>query len=271
MKQIYYHLLKPQASQVEKVSVIIPSCNSSSYILEAVESALAQTYGNLEVIVADDASRDDTREIVNGIRDPRVKLIARAENGGAAAARNTAIRAAAGRYIAFLDSDDYWMPDKLAVQVGRMQEEEKDFSYTSYLAKSGNREVLIDVPDEIDYPGLLRGNIICTSTAVYDSRKLGKIYMPDLAMRQDFATWLNVLQKCNSALGIRQPMSCYRRRQHSLSSRFARAMYFNYRVYRQTQGCSPGASCYFLFRHLLQALQKRLDLFHRYSGNGLNG
>ncbi len=246
---------------MEKVSVIIPSYNSSSYILEAIGSALNQTYDNLEVLVADDASTDDTRAVVNTINDPRVKLIIRTENGGAAAARNSAITLATGRYIAFLDSDDYWMPNKLSVQIGKMQEEAVSFSYTSYLAKSDKNEVLIDVPEEIDYNRLLRGNIICTSTAVYDTGKLGKIYMPDLTMRQDFATWLNLLRQGNSALGIRQPMSCYRRRQHSLSSRFVKAMYFNYQVYRKTQGLSLMGSYYFLFRHLLQALQKRLHIF----------
>ena len=246
---------------MEKVSVIIPSYNSSSYIMDAVASALAQTYENLEVIVADDASTDNTCDVINTIKDPRVRLVVRAENGGAAAARNTAISVATGRYIAFLDSDDYWMPDKLSIQIGKMREAAISFSYTSYLAKSEKNEVLIDVPDVIDYKGLLEGNIICTSTAVYDSGKIGKIYMPDLAMRQDFATWLNILRKGDMALGIRQPMSCYKRRQHSLSSQFVKAMYFNYQVYRNTQGFSQISSCYFLFRHLLQALRKRLKIF----------
>ena len=246
---------------MEKVSVIIPSYNSSSYIMDAVESALAQTYDNLEVIVADDASTDDTREVVKKVNDPRVKLIVRKENGGAAAARNSAIFVATGRYIAFLDSDDCWMPDKLAVQISKMQETAKHFSYTSYIARSEKLEALIDVPGETDYRRLLRGNIICTSTAVYDAGLLGKIFMPDLTMRQDFATWLNILRQCDLALGIRQPLSYYRRGHHSLSSRFVKAMYFNYQVYRKTQGFSPIASYYFLFRHLLQAIHKRLQIF----------
>ena len=243
---------------MEKVSVVIPSYNSSSYIMNAIESALNQTYDNLEVIVADDSSTDDTCDVIQKIEDPRVKLIERAENGRAAAARNSAIRAATGRYIAFLDSDDYWLPNKLSVQIGKMQEEEKSFSHTSFIVKSQKGEVLIDVPETINYKSLLRGNIIGTSTVVYDTGILGKVYMPELRMTEDFATWLNILRQCDSALGIRQPMTYYVKRSNSLSSRFVVAIYFNYQVYRKTQGLSPITSLYYLFRNSLRAMRKHL-------------
>ena len=243
---------------MEKVSVVIPSYNSSSYINKAIESVLNQTYGNLEVIVADDASTDDTCTVVQKIIDPRVKLIRRKENGGAAAARNSAIDAATGRYIAFLDSDDYWLLDKLSVQISKMQEKAKSFSYTSYIAKSEKDEMLIEVPEEVNYVRLLRGNIIGTSTVVYDVASLGKIYMPSLRMTEDFATWLNILRQCDSALGIRKPMTYYTRRSNSLSSRFVVAMYFNYQVYRKTQGLSQLKSFYYLFSNTLRALRKHL-------------
>ena len=244
---------------MEKVSVVIPSYNSSSYIINAIESALNQTYDNLEVIVADDASTDDTCALVHKIEDPRVKLIECTENGGPAVARNLAIRAATGRYIAFLDSDDYWLPNKLSVQIGKMQEKAESFSYTSFIAKSENGEKLIDVPEKVNYKRLLRGNIIGTSTVVYDAGTLGKIYMPTLRMTEDFATWLNILRQCDSALGIREPMTYYIRRSNSLSSRFIVAMYFNYQVYRETQGLSLITSFYYLFRNSLRALRKHLQ------------
>lgn len=243
---------------MEKVSVVIPSYNSSSYINNAIESALSQTYDNLEVIVADDASTDDTCAVVHKIKDPRVKLIRRTENGGAAAARNSAIDAATGRYIAFLDSDDYWLPNKLSVQICKMQETAKSFSHTSYIVKSEKGEMLIDVPEEVNYKRLLRGNIIGTSTVVYDAVTLGKIYMPSLRMTEDFATWLSILRQCDSALGIREPMTYYTRRSNSLSSRFVVALYFNYQVYRDTQGLSLIKSLYFLFSNTLRAFRKHL-------------
>ena len=243
---------------MEKVSVVIPSYNSSSYIMRAVESALNQTYDNLEVIVSDDASTDDTCAVVHKIEDPRVKLIERTENGGAAAARNSAIHAAKGRYIAFLDSDDYWLPNKLSVQIGKMQKEAASFSCTSFIVKSKKGDVLIEMPEKINYKHLLRGNIIDTSTVVYDTGTLGKIYMPALRMVEDFATWLNILRQCDSALGIRQPMAYYIKRSNSLSSRFIVIKWFTYRVYRETQGLSPITSLYYLIGILLRGLWKRL-------------
>ena len=114
------------------------------------------------MIVADDASTDDTCAIVRKIEDPRVKLIERTDNEGAAAARNTAIRAATRRYIAFLDSDDYWMPNKLSVQIGQMLDKQANFSCTNYIIKTQKDEVLFEVPELIDYNRLLRSNIIGT-------------------------------------------------------------------------------------------------------------
>ncbi len=243
---------------MDKVSVVIPSYNSSSYILNAIQSVLNQTYDNLEVIVADDASTDDTREVVQNIGDPRVKLIERRVNGGAAAARNSAIRSATGRYIAFLDSDDYWLPNKLSVQIDKMQEEAASFSCTSFIIKSKKRQVLIDIPEKIDYKRLLRGNIINTSTVVYDTAALGKIYMPALPVVEDFATWLNILKQCNSGLGIPQYLAYYIKRDNSLSSRFVRTKWFTYRAYRETQGLSHVMSVYYLLGILLRGLWKRL-------------
>ena len=188
---------------METVSVVIPTYNSSAYIMHALESALNQTYDNLEVIVADDASTDDTCAIVRKLEDPRVKLIERTENEGGAAARNTAIRAATGRYIAFLDSDDYWMPNKLSVQIGQMLDKQANFSCTNYIIKTQKDEVLFEVPELIDYNRLLRSNIIGTSTAVYDTALIGKVFMPALPLAEDFATWLNIVRQCDYALGIR--------------------------------------------------------------------
>ena len=243
---------------MDKVSVVIPSYNSSAYITRAVESALNQSYENLEVIVSDDASTDDTCNRVREIDDPRVSLLEHTLKSSAACARNSAIEAAAGRYIAFLDSDDYWLPDKLSAQISRMQAASESFSYTSFMVKSKSAEVLIDVPEQVDYKTLLKGNIIGASTVVYDAGALGKIYMPTLSMTEDYATWLNILRQCGSGMGIRQPLTYYTMRSDSLSSRFVVAVYFNYQVYRKTQDLSPVMSSYYLSRNSLRALRKHL-------------
>ena len=243
---------------MDRVSVVIPSYNAASYIMKAIESVLNQTYDNLEVIVADDASTDSTCSVIKKIKDPRVKLIERTENGGAAIARNTAIRAATGRYIAFLDADDYWTSDKLSVQIKQMQEKAASFSCTDYIVRAKNRGMLLAMPEEIDYRSLLKGNVINTSTVVYDSDRLGKHYMPALPMAEDFATWLNMLRQCTTALIIRQPLAYRTRRKDSLSSRLLPMKYFTYKVYRETQGLSVITSLYYLLRALPPGLWKRL-------------
>ena len=243
---------------MDKVSVVIPAYNSSSCILNAIESVLNQTYDTLEVIVSDDASNDDTCAVIRNIKDPRVKLIARTENGGAAAARNSAIRAATGRYIAFLDADDYWTLDKLSVQIGEMQEKAASFSCTDYIVRAKNRELLLAMPEEITYRHLLKGNVIHTSTVIYDNVTLGKIYMPALHMAEDYATWLNILRRCGTALIIRQPLAYRIRRKDSLSSGVITMKYFTYRVYRETQGLPVIISLYYLLRALPPGLWKRL-------------
>ena len=243
---------------MDKVSVVIPCYNSSSCITKAIESVLNQTYADLEVIVVDDASTDDTCSVVNRINHPRVKLITRAQNGGAAVTRNTAIRAATGRYIAFLDSDDYWTMDKLSLQIREMREKAAAFSCTDYIVRAGNRELLMIMSEEINYRLLLKANIIHTSTVVYDSAMIGKIYMPELRKAEDYATWLNVLKICRTALVIREPLAYRIRRSNSLSSGLLTMKYFTYRVYRETQGLPVTTSLYYLFRALPRGVWKRL-------------
>ncbi len=248
--------------KMDKVSVIIPSYNSSRYIRTAIESVLEQTYANLEALVVDDGSTDDTCSMVRQIKDERVKLIVLAQNGGAAAARNTAIRAATGRYIAFLDSDDCWTPNKLSEQIRAMREQAMGFSCTDFIVRRKNREMLLAMPEEINYRQLLKGNVINTSTVVYDTEKLGKRYMPELAKAEDYATWLNLLRQCGSALIIRQPLAYRIRRSDSLSSGFFVMKYHVYKVYRETQGLPVIVSLYYLIRPLPRRMWKRLRRTH---------
>ena len=158
-------------------------------------------------VIADDASTDNTCALVNQLADSRVKLICLPTNRVPAEARNAAIRAATARYIAFLDSDDYWLPDKLTVQIGEMKARRAVFSHTNYWIKWDDEEseTLFEVPEKINSDYLLtQGNIIHTSSVVYDAGILGKIYMPCFPLAEDYATWLTLLNQfsCGSVLGV---------------------------------------------------------------------
>lgn len=250
--------------QTDKVSVVIASYNSSAYITRAIHSVLSQNYADIEIIIADDASTDNTCALVSQLDDPRIKLICLPAHRGQATARNTAIRAATGRYIAFLDSDDYWLSDKLTVQIGKMKARRAVFSHTNYWIKweDEEAETLFEVPEKINSDYLLtHGNIIHTSSAIYDAGVLGKIYMPSFPLAEDYATWLTLLSQfsCGSALGVRQNLAYRIRRPDSLSSRYAVMRWFHLKVYLDIQELSLVRSLYYLFIVQLRSVYKRVE------------
>ena len=224
----------------ELVSIIMPNYNSGRFIAESIESILAQTHENWELILVDDCSSDDSVKVIESLitDDKRIKLIKLAENSGPAIARNRAIKEAKGRYIAFLDSDDLWHPDKLSKQLSFMKEQDVSLSFTGYDRIDEQSGMVIDklhVPFRVDYDELLKQNIIGCLTAMYDTQKLGKVYMPDILKRQDFALWLTILKKIPYAYGLDEPLAHYRIRTASVSSNKILASKYNWKLYREVE------------------------------------
>lgn len=217
----------------------MPAYRTGPWIGEAIGSVLAQTMGELELIVVDDSSPDDTlaRARAAAGDDPRVIIMALETNAGAAAARNAAIRAARGRYIAFLDSDDLWYPDKLERQLAFMARHALGLAYGQYdvISEQGEAMGTRQVPDHITYAQLLRCCPIGCLTVVYDSEALGQVHMPALRQRQDWATWLAILRQAGPARGQNGAMAAYRVREGSLSHRKARLLAPVWAVYHQDQ------------------------------------
>jgi glycosyltransferase involved in cell wall biosynthesis len=224
----------------ELVSIIMPNYNSARFVEETIVSVFAQTYENWELILVDDCSSDDSITIIESLmaEDKRIKLIKLAENSGPAIARNRGIEEAKGRYIAFLDSDDTWHPEKLSKQISFMQEHDIALCYTGYYRieeQSGKIIDQINVPQKVDYNELLKQNIIGCLTAMYDTQKLGKVYMPDILKRQDFALWLTILKKIPYAYGLDEPLAHYRVRTASVSSNKILASKYNWKLYREVE------------------------------------
>lgn len=222
------------------VSIIMPNYNCDLFIEKSITSVLFQTYENWELIVVDDCSSDDSVEIIERfiVTDKRIRLIKLSENSGPAIARNKAIEEAEGRYIAFLDSDDLWAPDKLSKQISFMQEKDAALSFTGYHIveeMTGKSIGLMSVPSSIDYYTLLKQNIMGCLTVVYDSEKLGKVYMPNIVKRQDFALWLKILKKVPYAYGLNEPLAYYRVRTSSVSSNKILASTYNWKLYREVE------------------------------------
>lgn len=200
-------------SQLEKhlVSVIMPCFNSSKYIEQSIDSVLSQRYRNIELIIIDDASTDNSIDIINSYTDHRIKLITLDKNHGAGFARNKGIDLANGRFIAFLDSDDIWKENKLELQIPFMLENRYALTYTYYQQFSaigiGKK---VQPPLSVNYNELVYCNVIGCLTAVYDTILLGKQYMPLIRKRQDMGLWLNILSQCDIAYCLPHILSEYR-------------------------------------------------------------
>lgn len=220
---------------VNLVSVIMPAHNSAAFISEAIGSVLQQTYSNLELIVIDDASHDETVVIVEDLikNDQRIVLLKNKQNLGPGPSRNTGIKAAKGDFIAFLDSDDLWLPQKLEVQLGFMAEHNIKMCFSSYLLMNEEGKKLpkmIEALPVLTYKKLLLSNYVGNLTGIYDARE-AKYYAPTLPKRQDWALWLNILEKTGPAWGILKPLAIYRIRKKSLSRNKYALFSHNYKIY----------------------------------------
>jgi teichuronic acid biosynthesis glycosyltransferase TuaG len=232
------------------VSIITPNYNSEKFITECIDSVRNQTYKKWELIIIDDCSTDNSVSIIKKLQatDARIKLIKLNKNSGPAVARNKGIEEAKGTYIAFLDSDDFWLPQKLKVQVPFMQTKKTSLSFSSYYSVNENKknQKLLKAKETINYNKLLKGNCIGCLTAMYSVEKLGKVYFPILKKRQDWALWLKILKDSNLAYGILEPLAFYRRRKSSVSSNKIEVLKYNWFVYRKFEKIGFLKSLYLL-------------------------
>lgn len=237
------------------VSVIMPTYNSAEFIGAAIQSVLNQKYSNWELLVIDDASGDSTIAVVEELTclDPRIKLLQNTKNLGAGASRNKGIKSAKGSFIAFLDADDLWLPQKLEVQVNFMLENELAMSFSSYRLMAENGNLLPEIVEALpilSYQKLLRSNYVGNLTGMYNADKIGKIYSPLLRKRQDWGLWISVLEKAGSARGIQQPLAYYRLRKNSISSNKTALLKYNFQIYNRVLDYGFLKSCKYMSRFL---------------------
>lgn len=245
------------------VSIIIPVYNAGKYIKATIESILAQDCSNYEVILVNDCSTDDSVKIIDSYRDDsRIRLISNTTNQGAAASRNTGIMQAAGRYIAFIDSDDIWDSHKLSKEIEFMQRKNIEFAFTTYEfgdenAKGTGKYVI--APEKLTYKKALSRTVIFTSTVMFDMTKLAKedIMMP-LVASEDTATWWKLLRNGHTAYGLNESLTIYRRPAKSLSSNKAVAVKRIWNLYRNVEKLNVFSSAFNLFFWALRATLRRI-------------
>ncbi|WP_078550012.1 teichuronic acid biosynthesis protein TuaG [Litchfieldia alkalitelluris] len=245
------------------VSIITPSYNAIQYINSTIESVKNQSFEDWEMIIVDDCSTDGTQQLlqIHKEQDERIKVVYLEENSGAAVARNTALKYASARFIAFLDSDDRWKPEKLERQLSFMREKDLSFTFTAYELMNQEGSLLnkkIAAPAQISYQEMLKNTIIGCLTVMIDREKVGDFRMPNIRTRQDMATWLSILKKGHIAFGLNETLAEYRIGNPSISKNKWKAASMNWFVYRKIEKLNVFMACWCFSHYAFHALMKRI-------------
>ncbi len=243
------------------VSVVMPAYNAEKTIKESVDSVLAQTFTDFELIITDDCSSDKTPAIYAGLvaSDPRIRVLRNEANKGVAAARNKGVAEARGEWIAFLDSDDLWRPDKLEKHMAFIKKTGADISYTASAFIDGGGAVIdyiLPAEYRLTYAALLRRNLMsCSSVMVRRGIMLDNGFQSG-PIHEDYSSWLRILKKTGAAYGLDEPLLVYRVSKNSRSGRLVRSGMMSYRTYKAV-GYGVIPSLFLTSRYALHSLKKR--------------
>ncbi|MRX69721.1 Glycosyltransferase involved in cell wall bisynthesis [Flavobacterium resistens] len=243
----------------ELVSIIVPTYNTEKFIRLTIESVQNQTYTNWEMILADDASTDKTVAIIEEFaqKDSRIKLFKSLENRGNGFARNNALEKATGKYIAYLDADDLWFPEKLEKQIEFLKTNNLHFTFSFYdsIDEEGNNlNRRVESPNPLTYKELFFCNYVGNLTAVYDADYFGKIILETTQKRQDWRIWLTIVKQIKIAKPVPEPLAFYRIRKDSVSSSKFKLIKHNFGVYREFHGYNLVFSILLMIRFLFTQL-----------------
>ncbi len=251
------------------VSIITPTYNCGRFIEETIKSVQAQTYTEWEMIISDDCSTDDTREVIAPYleSDPRIKYICNEKNSGAAITRNNALKVAKGRWIAFLDSDDLWLPEKLEKQIRFMEENGYAFSYHEYTEISESGEdlgVYVSGRKSVGKFGMYACCWPGCLAVMYDARKIGLIQINDVKKNNDTAMWLKVIRKANCYL-LKENLARYRRRKGSITPPSLKArILWHYRLFRDAEEMNPVLSAFWMCMNMVGNLYKKVFFVRKF-------
>jgi glycosyltransferase involved in cell wall biosynthesis len=257
--------MSEQVRSVPDVSIIMAAYQAAATISESIESVIVQTRQNWELIIVDDASADNTGEIIQAYaeKDRRIRVFANDTNKGVAAARNFGIKQASGRYLAFLDSDDLWHRDKLEKQLPLMEKAVISYTATSYINKAGQVSgYTLHAEERLEYSELLRRNIMsCSSVMV---RRDSMIEFPQGYMHEDYAVWLQIVKKAGQACGLDEPLLIYRMGGESKSAKRMNSALMTRNTYMHI-GYGRIVSFALMLRYALHSIFKRLRINQRIS------
>lgn len=259
------------------VSVVMPTWACADFIRESIESVQAQTYQNWELLIQDDCSKDNTYEVVKPymVEDSRIKYECNPRNSGAAITRNNALRRAKGRWIAFLDSDDLWMPEKLEKQLKFMTENGYAFSYTGYeeMDEDSNATgIRISGPKHINKLGMYSFCWPGCLTVMFDREKVGLLQIADIKKNNDYAMWLKVIRKADCLL-LDECLARYRRgRKGSVSTHgYATMIRWHYKLWHEAMGMNAIGCLFWTGMNLVCGVFKKLHYVKKNSAGERKG
>ena len=251
---------KEKEIEKEKVSIIVPMYNAEKFIGKTIESVLAQTYQNWEMLIMNDVSTDNSLAIVSmyAKKDERIKIVNTEKNVGVVKGRNFLIVLASGKYIAFLDADDYWHNEKLEKQIKFMKEKNASISCTEYTRVKENEEKINDViiKEEISYNDMLKNNYLGCLTVIYDAKKIGKRYFKELEKNEDYVLWLEIVKDVNTIYGLKENLAYYRVLDNSRSSNKVKTAKVRWEIYRKIEKLSLLKSIYYFLHYAIRAVLK---------------
>lgn len=246
----------------EMVSIIMPAYNTGRYIAQSIQSVINQTYQNWELIIVDDCSDDETVDMIREFQDKRIRLYRAKQNCGAANCRNKALREARGFWIAFLDSDDLWHPEKLSRQIAFMNKEQIKFSYTEYGKIDENtRRIGLNVtgPQVIKKGGMFRYCWPGCLTVMYASDILpGRLKIKDIRKNNDYAMWL-ILTRYADCYLLDEVLAEYRRREGSISrTKYTQLIKWHFILFHDIEKMPVLKACYFVVQNLFFGMIKKI-------------
>lgn len=238
----------------------MPSYNTACYISDSIESVIQQTYSNWELIIVDDCSTDNSVDVIKAYDDTRIIVLQNSQNSGAAISRNYALREATGKWVAFLDSDDTWAPEKLEKQICFMVDHDYAFTFTDYrICLNGEWLPYINTgPDIVDKKRMYDYCYFSTITVMYDREKIGLIQIADLKKNNDYAMWLQVIEK-SDAYRLPECLSYYIKHDGSISSGSkAKLIKWHYKLFRDGLGKGPFISGILTINNLIHGVWKKI-------------
>jgi len=240
------------------ISVIMPYRQKKEYVHKAIKSVMGQTYKKFElIIIFDDEKKDDLNFIRSITKNKKkIKIIINKKNIGAGAARNKGIRKAKGKYIAFIDSDDFWKPNKLKKQIKFIESNKYKFIFSSYLIKDGNKLKIRYAKKKLNYNDLLKSCDIGLSTVMLEKSIVSKNVFPKLNTKEDYVAWLKICKKRITAHGQKDIFVIWNNTKNSLSKPLMRKLIDAFKVYYSYEKLSLITSLIYVFRLSLNYLIK---------------